>query len=177
MKHLALLTIILIAGCTNVAGKYEESRMSALDAWEEVIGPVSDECYDRAISAMVVESGRFPKSCMPGDPYIGCYFPSGITPVGTSPIRDTVFVYKNLTEKQKARTVVHEFGHLLHFCEKGGWIDIDLIAECAVELIDSGEPGDDCRMPGDYFHLDETVWDDYGKNTVESVGKAKLEEL
>jgi len=174
-----LLLIAILIGCTVPADKsvdYDNARRAAIDAWEEVIGRVSDECYQRSSDATVMETGRFPESCMPPlelGQYIGCYMPTDELGIGG----DMIYIYEGRTELQRMDTAVHEYSHLLHFCEysQGKPIDVGLFMECAARLIGGEEPGDVCWMPGDYFHVDEQVWDDYGPDTVEAVGCAGLE--
>lgn len=159
----------------NQVEKYEDARRSTIKAWETVIGRVSDICYARSQNAIVIETGRFPESCMPPlefGQYIGCYMPTERYGIGG----DLIFIYDARTERQKMDTAVHEFGHLLHFCQTGNGnpLDLDILERCANSLLSTGQLGDECLMPGDYFHLDRRVWDKYGIETVEAVGCANL---
>jgi len=168
-----LILLILLVSCTVPDDKsvdYDNARRAAIDAWEEVIGRVSDECYQRSSDALVMETGRFPESCMPPlelGQYIGCYMPTDALGIGG----DMIYIYEGRTALQRLDTAVHEYAHLLHFCEysQGKPIDVGLLMGCVEE------PGGACWMPGDYFHVDEQVWDDYGPDTVEAVGCAGLE--
>lgn len=193
-----LCSCALFSGCTNpvdVSVDYENARRAAIEAWEELIGPVSRECYDRSVNAIVAESDIFPETCIVpdgiglGDHIIGCYLPVKDLPadevisvvdkvVDTKiNVSDLIFIYEGRTELQKLDTAVHEFAHLLHRCEfdDGRLLDMEMVAKCTVQLIEEGKPGDECWMPGDYFHIDERVWDRYGLNTVEALGCANLE--
>jgi len=149
MKHIALIVILTLTACTLPVDKsvdYEDARRSTIEAWEEVIGRVSDECYDRSVDAMVMETGRFPESCIPPiefGKYVGCYMPTDALGIGG----DMIYIYEDRADTKKADTAVHEYIHLLATCE---------------------------LHDGDILHLDERLWDDFGADTVEAVGCANL---
>lgn len=142
----AIVVSLLTSGCSFSEGDYEveygASMVAAIEAWEDVIGPVSDECHDRAVGARVIEADYFPDSCIPGKPYVGCYEPTDLIGIG-----DTIYIYYDRSNRKKALTGVHEYIHLLSRCEQG-YLDA--------------------------LHLDEKLWEDYGDDTVEAVGKGTL---
>lgn len=166
---------VLLNSCTNptdVSAGYENARRAAIDAWEEVIGPVSDKCYNRTKNAIVVESKYFPESCIPGGKYIGCTFPIKDVALGD----DMIFLLETRTELQKLDTAVHEFIHLLDVCMNGGLvIDLKLATECVNNLSVDIDLKTLCAdVSGDPFHLDERLWGRHGTSTVEAVGCANL---
>jgi len=119
-----------------------------LDAWEEVIGPVSAECRAQAKAAVVVEvgSGEFPDECYRETKHLnGCTVPV-IDDDGT--IGAQIYIAEERAEIAKADTAVEEFTHLLAGCETGD---------------------------SDADHINPLYWDDYGADTVEAVGCAGLE--
>lgn len=179
MKYI-MIFIILLTSCTSpmdVSIDYENARRATIDAWEEVIGRVSDECYDRSVDAIIAEESKFPESCIPPDDfgnYIGCYLATEKFGIGG----DIIYILPSRTELQKQDTAVHEFIHLLSNCEFGdnNITDTILLAECITYYIAEEDIPEICAtIPGDYFHLDERLWDDYGPNTVEAIGCANLE--
>lgn len=177
---IGLIVAILTVSCVDPEDKsidYEDARRAAVDAWEEVIGRVSDECYDRTIDAVVSETGRFPESCMPPlelGKYVGCYMPTEAFGFGG----DMIFIYADRAELKRKDTAVHEYIHLLSYCEFRGdvLLDLDELTECfAYYVAEEPFPHKCSEIPGDYFHLDDRLWDDYGPDTVEAVGCANLE--
>lgn len=176
MKYILLFIVLL--GCTIPVDKsadYENARRATVDAWEEVIGPVSDECYSRSKNAIVTESGNFPEGCIPPKTfgkYIGCYLETDKLGIGG----DMIYILDSRTDLQKMDTAVHEFIHLLSNCEfgKGKSIDVVLLTWCVANYLGEDVPDECANIPGDYFHLDERLWDKYGTNTVEAVGCANL---
>lgn len=175
---LVALCLKMLSGCVNPtedkAADYENARRAAIDAWEELIGRVSDECYDRSTDAMIMESGKFPESCIPTikGKYIGCYLATDDYGIGG----DMIYLLESRTTLQKLDTAVHEYIHLLSNCESTHVLDLLLLSECLADFLDDKEPDEECvEIPGDYFHLDERLWDDYGSDTVEAVGCANLE--
>lgn len=173
---------VLLNSCVNPTENYsvdyENARRAAIDAWEEKISRVSDKCYDRTVDAIVSESEIFPESCLVpdgiglGDHIVGCYIPTQLGDL----VDDIIFIYSDRPDRLKLDTAVHEFIHEIDFCEDGGGVlDIVTINECVAELMWNLEPGYKCAdIPGDYFHLDTRLWDQYGPNTIEAVGCANL---
>jgi hypothetical protein len=140
---------LLFGGCAVPTGEdysvdYENARRATIEAWEEVIGRVSDRCYDRSVDAMVTEAGYFPESCIsPTGNYVGCYMATEHLGIGG----DMIYILETRTDKQKLDTAVHEYIHLLATCE---------------------------FINPDPFHEDKRFWDDFGSDTVEAHGCANL---
>jgi hypothetical protein len=115
MKTTTLIIVLIISACelpVDTSVDYEDARRATITAWEEVVGPVSDRCYERSADAMVVESGYFPESCILEKNYVGCYIPTEPFGVGG----DMIFLLDSRTDLQKQDTAVHEFIHLLSMC-------------------------------------------------------------
>lgn len=90
---------------------YDEVTEHTIDAWETVIGPITNRCYERVHNTRVGEATVFPDSCVAGKGkhVIGCHF-------GGS---NLVLISAEANEKQKARIAVHEFIHAIAICELG----------------------------------------------------------
>jgi hypothetical protein len=135
--------IMLLIGCAaevtpSLDVEYERSRRATIEAWEKVIGRVSDECYDYTLAYFVEEVGYIEN----GKNYK--------TVARTITNHDGIYMILLLdseSETDKADHLVHEYIHILSLCEMDNW---------------------------DKLHLDARYWIEYGRNTVEAQGCARL---
>lgn len=116
MKKLQKLLIILsiLTSCGDVeyntyVADYENVRRSTIEAWEEKISSVSNECYNRSKEYVVSEVDTFPDENCIADFLAGCVLH------GTK----MVFILSSLDEYTKADVAVHEYVHVLAYCELG----------------------------------------------------------
>lgn len=150
---------LVFGGCANpIEGQneyvadYDDARRATVDAWEEIVGPISHECYVASREVFVNEvssADDYPNACKKVDVpngmvLAGCY-DYAKTKNGT--VLHYIFILKNRPELAKADSAVHEYIHMLATCEYGN---------------------------GDGFHSDVLLWQKYGPNTVEAQGCAGL---
>ena len=149
MKYLLLaIIIVLVESCINETGRpyrsdYDDAMESTIDAWEEIISPVSDKCELLAQQTFLTEVTDFPDICQPENDesvVVGCY----ISMYSDETILISyIFILHDRGEDDKAATAVHEYTHLISECELG-----------------------DSQID----HDDERMWSRYGEETVESKG-------
>ena len=157
-----LCSCALFSGCTNQVDPpeleldYNNARRATVAAWEEVVGPVSLECNQVAINAIVTEvdtQDKFPESCKlnelpPTKIRVGCNVHRIVQSDSGKVEQDYIYILANRTTRSMLDSAVHEYIHLLSTCEYGD---------------------------GDPDHIDAALWDRYGTNTVEAYGCANLE--
>jgi hypothetical protein len=145
-----IICISLCYACTNwdtIPAKvlykidYEDARIAALEAWEDVIGPISDECYAESYEYEIMEVPRVSKVCpsivvAPGRRLVGCLR------------RHTreMWIDANIFDYRKAEVAVHEYIHYLARCE----------------------------LSVDSLHEDPRLWEEFGEDSVETVGISYL---
>ena len=139
-----LIPLILLSACAMdvyapvpVRGvNYAVTRAATLAAWHEVVGSVTLECYAFMDSYIVVEVDVIEcgtKIPPPDKRFVGCAKHS---------IQE-IQILSGRSNKQKAKTAVHEYVHVLARCEWGH---------------------------GDSEHVHPLLWDEFGDLTVEVVG-------
>jgi hypothetical protein len=150
MKWLTIF-MLLSLGCYQedlyefVLDSYDEverPRFAAVDAWEEMVGRVGDDCYERLQAVEVYLVSDFTDGCTVFEYQSGCYLKQARQHV------DLIHVYDKQSEQNKEYTLIHEYIHLIHACEEGGF---------------------------DTKHLDKRLWDRYAGDTVESTAVKNLE--
>lgn len=152
-----VIAFSVLSSCTSsVDGSgfiadYDEARRATIEAWEDVVGPVSQWCVQRTEGAIVVEVGStddYPeKDCglkNLADGYLvgECtYAPK----INSAPY--IIYILSGRTELAKTDSAVHGWTHALSHCMYGD---------------------------GDREHADILLWAEYGPNTVEAHGCANL---
>lgn len=151
MKYLVILIMIMI-GCiaeplerVDYSVDYDNARQATIEAWEEIIGPVSMDCRAESRATVVVEidsDDEYPQACReialePTKIRTGCYVYGP----------NQIYILSSRSERQRADTAVHEWTHMLSMCE---------------------------AHDGDTGHDNVLLWIIYGIGTVEAVGCANL---
>jgi len=127
---------------------YSDALSSAVDAWEESIGPVSDECLATLAETTLNEVDEFDPSCLAVESSIdGCYLPH-VTIDGKRAEVDEIQIRRDLYPDERVRVKVHEDIHAIYRC-----------------VYRKGDPAG---------HTDSRLWYEFGDQSVESRGIAGL---
>jgi hypothetical protein len=110
----AMCLFVVAISCSNRVDDYqadfEEARRAAIDGWEQVIGPVSNECYRDTKQYIIVELHKMvecgSKPVSKGFHRSGC----------CEPLKHQIDVLITEDEYEKMDIVVHEFIHALDWC-------------------------------------------------------------
>lgn len=144
--------LIGVSGCANpieepgYVADYDDARRATLEAWEEVVGPVSNECYQQSLRVVVSEVDAMPPNCPddgPGTMVTGCH----LFPKKGEVAEAKILILTGRDEYDKVNTSIEEWIHMLSQCHIGD---------------------------GNYEHNNVLYWDKYGPDTVQAIACANL---
>jgi len=155
---LAFVALFIVIGCDKQAyvdaiegvessDGYAIERAAVTNAWEEIVGPVSESCIDTIAAKRLYETDTIPLSCLmalaDGHKSDGCTIVQYETDDRDN--WDAIIVILNTAIGGKSYTAIHEYTHLLQYC---------------------------LQHKSDLRHTDHLMWLTYGDDTVEA--KARI---